>query len=305
MKQFSLLRHVLNIIVTSWLLLSCIPTIKENTTSQEIKKNMIFIKGGNLDITKSDIIRNDLLIDKQGEIQIKDYFIGKYNITIREWRSFLSDKKMNDWIWGKSIYGENLNSDPDFSPIGGITWYEAILFCNWLSEKSGLEKAYEIVPKKGISRGVPTIIWHRSNNGYRLPTFEEWEFAVFQRMEKKSDVVNQIHTEENAITKSNGINDSLGRNRSKVFSTRDVFQNSLGMMISISQIWLEPVWAFGKNEDGTTIRSTKINQQPNTESTPDFSSECVLYCYENKVASYFVDQYTFFTTLRIARNARN
>jgi formylglycine-generating enzyme len=55
-------------------------------------------------------------------------------------------------------------------PKTGITWREAILFCNALSEREGLQPVYRITNKGEIK-------WRLSRDGYRLPTEAEWELA--------------------------------------------------------------------------------------------------------------------------------
>jgi len=81
----------------------------------------------------------------------KPYRISVYPITVAQYQAFIkercyeTDRYWTDagWEWrerrniqGPEDYGEpfNLSNHPQV----GVSWYEAVAFCNWLSEKTGL-----------------------------------------------------------------------------------------------------------------------------------------------------------------------
>ena len=69
------------------------------------------------------------------------------------------------------IMDENPSSFYGFShPIENISWIDAILFCNKLSVRFGLEESYK-VHEHGVS-------WIKERNGYRLLSEVEWTIAA-------------------------------------------------------------------------------------------------------------------------------
>ena len=101
----------------------------------------------------------------QHEVEItKGFWMGKYPVTICQYMAFCHDTDRNwpEWLEIGSDYNINTGSDEfyrrhvsedpgDKRPIVGVSWEDAVVFCEWMSSESGGE--------------------------IRLPTEAEWEYA--------------------------------------------------------------------------------------------------------------------------------
>ncbi len=128
-----------------------------------ILNDLIKVQGGTFKMGSKD---SDQLADtdeqKEHNVNLNTFEISKFEVTVWEWKQFIKANKMKmpekpNWGW------------QDNYPINGITWNEAIAYCNWLSKKEKLQTVYT---KKG-----PNFVCNFKANGYRLPTEAEWEFA--------------------------------------------------------------------------------------------------------------------------------
>jgi formylglycine-generating enzyme required for sulfatase activity len=126
---------------------------------------------GNYSLSKSNI-----------RTHLKGFRIARYPVTVSQFRYFIKEEGYSTQKWWTpsgwnfintietSLLIEKYDSLPDNQPICGVSWYEAVAFCNWLTERSR---------KAG---------WLHHHQVIRLPTEAEWIVAAMWDTNRKQIV---------------------------------------------------------------------------------------------------------------------
>ena len=138
-----------------------------NRQPQLASSNMILIPGGTFEMgdTFGDGLGSEQPVHA---VELNDFYLSKFAVTFAEYDAFCEATDRNrpdDLSWGRGQH-----------PVINVSWYDVVVYCNWLSEQEGLTPVYTINGENVSAK------W--TANGYRLPTEAEWEYAARQGGQK-------------------------------------------------------------------------------------------------------------------------
>jgi len=130
----------------------------------------------------------------------------------------------------QSVIGTNPSHDfgvGDNYPVYCVSWYDAVKFCNKLSDAAGLVRCYN----------ESTWACDLTKNGFRLPTEAEWEYACRAGAETYFFTGNNLSSDGQTSTDLDRAGWYYGNSGSKTHPTGEKEKNAFGLYDMHGNVW--------------------------------------------------------------------
>ncbi len=139
-------------------------------------------------------------------VNVSAFEIGVFEVTQKQYTAVIGSNP-----------SKNYGVEEEY-PVYYVSWYDAVKFCNILSDEAGLGRCYD----------ENTWECDFSQNGFRLPTEAEWEYACRAESETAYNIGNEESDLEQAGWYKSNSRDSMrtvGRRQANAWGLHDMHGN--------------------------------------------------------------------------------
>ena len=238
---------------------------------ENLKKSYNRFKIKSASITKSNK-------NKKLKPTFKDMVIvngGKYKPSFFEEEREVFDLEVCKYPVTQDMWMEVMEENPSYfkggrRPVESVSWWDALEYCNKLSEKYNLEPVYDLSKKdEGILKinqlggetEYPNIADFRKTEGFRLPTELEWEWLA-----RGGEIAIQDGVFNYKYSGSANINEVAWYLNNSNKQTHDVGTkkpNQLGLYDCTGNVW---EWCYDTTSSGYISKETSYIYDASSDS---------------------------------------
>ena len=242
---------------------------------------------------------------KYGKTKFKDMVIingGKYKPSFSDEEKEVYTLEVCKYLVTQDMWIEIMGNNPSYfkggkRPVESVSWWEALEYCNKLSEKYKLKPVYDLSRKeKNILKinqldedsKYPSTADFRKTEGFRLPTELEWEwFSKGGEVAIQDGTFNFKYSGSKNIDEVAWYRDNSGNQTHNVGMKKT---NQLGIYDCSGNVW---EWCY----DGVVYDQSNLNRRIRGGSW-NYSSDFCDICCRNYVQATFNINYIGFRIVR-------